>query len=484
VLAGGVVVLFLATARTRSLEATSNLLALPLSLVAAYPAVFTVFGARAWFGEPVFAWAYLLFTMAGACAVARMPESAARGLHHALTITAIAFCLFTAPVLWRALSPPKHLGAADAVERLSAPWPMLRPPSARPDVYHLVLDGMGRPDVLEARYGMPAAPTVESLRRLGFDVDATRGHANYVQTHLSIASMLNGTYLDDLVPPLVASNERAPLRALIARARVPDLFARLGYEVEFIGGGSLAEGAFDHADRCDCPQLWLSEPELGALSLTPLKVLLASGVGHRQVYDRALAVFDAFAHERDGRRPRYVYAHVMTPHPPFVVDASGAFFNPGRALSGADASFYPGPAAEYITRYRGQAAFALRLALAASGRLIEAERRHRRGVIVIVTGDHGPRLGMDALNPAPETGRVVLPVLLAIRWPDGTRLAEAPSSLVNVYRALFQTVFGLDLPMLPDKAYLSSFNRPYQLVPVHGLSQSQDAGARLSGATH
>jgi hypothetical protein len=43
---------------------------------------------------------------------------------------------------------------------------------------------------------------------------------------------------------------------------------------------------------------------------------------------------------------------------------------------------------------------------------------------------------------------------------------EPPKSLVNVYRTLFSRVFGMDLPPLPDRGYVSGFNTPYDLIPV------------------
>jgi Sulfatase len=445
----------------------SNVLAMPLLLAALYPGAYTLASGALPIPETIFAWVYLAVCVLSVPAVAGLGQHVARGMHDVLTIIAAIFVAFTMYVVGRAYWYPKpdpHPVAA-VLDRLTAPLTLPSSVPRRPDVFHLVLDGMGRPDVLESRYGMTIDPLIEKFRALGFHLDDSIGHANYVQTHLSLSSMLNLTYLDDLTTLQGTTNHREPLRQLMWRARVPDAFKRLGYVVEFIGPGSRSEGAFQAADICDCPQLWFSEPEVGTLTLTPLKVVLASGLGQEGLFRRSLSVFKAFERERTSMAPRYVYAHVMLPHPPFVANEAGDFRNPHRQLGGADASFYPGSADEYRTGYRAQATFTLTRALEAATRVVDDARRQGRDVVVIVNGDHGPRLGMDARQPTPESGRFALPVLIAIHWPADLRPDLPPGSLVNVYRTVFRTAFGMNLPPLADRAYVSGFNTPYAVIP-------------------
>ena len=68
----------------------------------------------------------------------------------------------------------------------------------RPDIFHVVLDGYGRTDVFERAYGFSDREFVEGLRKRGFYV-ADDARSNYVQTELSLASMLNLRPVQDLV---------------------------------------------------------------------------------------------------------------------------------------------------------------------------------------------------------------------------------------------------------------------------------------------
>src|SRR5262249_39528774 len=155
-----------------------------------------------------------------------------------------------------------------------------------------------------------------------------------------------------------------PLRDLISTARVPDAFKRLGYWVEDIGSGYLSSGAFAQADRCDCPQLWFADAEVGALSLSPFKMFTA-GLGSRSHYERSVRVFEEFERPRSIAAPRFVFAHVPMPHPPFVADSSGAFTNPTKLMSGGDGSYFSGSRQEYEEGYRAQATFTLSRAVMA-----------------------------------------------------------------------------------------------------------------------
>jgi hypothetical protein len=131
-----------------------------------------------------------------------------------------------------------------------------------------------------------------------------------------------------------------------------------------------------------------------------------------------------------------------------------------------DGSFFAGSVDQYKAGYQAQARFILSRAVRAVTRIVQQEASEGRDVAIIVHGDHGPRLGFDMRNPTLESGQKVLPVLLAVRWPAGRAPATQPESLVNVYRSLFQHAFHLDLPLLPDRSYVSGFARPYRMISV------------------
>lgn len=454
--------------RRCDIKVASNTVALPLLLIGVYPAAFALLLSVARISEGRFATFYLVVCAVLACLAYRTTGLNSRSLHHSLAVVALVFFVFSLSVLTRVYWYPKPYSAdvAAAIRTLVDAPPLEVPPGGRPDVYHLVLDGMGRPDVLAAKYDLHLDSVLEEFRQLGFQVDAGQGSANYVQTHLSLASMLNMSYLDELTAVQGTSTDRRPLRDLISSARVPTVFKRLGYRVEFIGSGYLWNGVFQVADACDCPQLWFADPEIGALSFTPLKVLPLLSAGLRFHYRRVVSTFDRLERVPADDRPRYVFAHLMIPHPPFVVDRLGQFTDPGEMSRWGDGSFFLGTNEEYSAGYRAQATFALKRALLSVRSILAEGERAGRATIVIIHGDHGPRLGFNSRQPTPESGNVVLPVFMAIRTPQATPVRKPPLSLVNVYRAVFRDVFGADVAQLPDRGFVSGFGKPYDTIAV------------------
>ncbi len=106
------------------------------------------------------------------------------------------------------------------------------PPAGQlPDVYYIILDGYGRPDVLRDIYGEDVSGFTGYLTRKGFYV-APRARSNYAQTMLSLGSSLNMEYLDFLDrSPGEGSRVRLPLFALLRDSEVCRLFRSAGYTV-------------------------------------------------------------------------------------------------------------------------------------------------------------------------------------------------------------------------------------------------------------
>ena len=478
-LAVGALVPYVLLLLRHSVVVASTAVGASLLVLGFYPSAHATAEAAGW-NQVAFAWAYLCACIAVGWGVTRVPEAVTRVINDMLVPVAFVFITFAVGLIAReyVVPAPYPPNVQAAMAKLSHPLDIRPTTSWRPDVYDLVLDAMGRPDVLARKYDLVLDSELARWRSLGFDI-VPNGHANYAHTELSLTSMLNMAYLDDLATAEAASNARGPLRYLTSNSRVPAAFKRLGYSVEHIGTGYQALGMFAVADHCDCPQLWFANAEVGTLSLSPFQVLSPS-VGNAAHYSRCLAVFSHFERPRDGGDPRYVFAHVSMPHPPFLTDEQGRFNHSRKALATGDGPYFLGTREEYRAGYKAQAAFAVSRAFASVRRILQDEARQGRDAIIVVHGDHGPRLGFDPLTPSVEAGRDTLPVFLAIYWPRGHEPEREPESLVNVYRVIFRDAFGADLPPLADRAYVSGFRTPYLTTLVPGL-EGRPASARASG---
>lgn len=462
----GLLAMLAAHRATGSGEASTVAVALAVGVWSMYPAVRQTLGAVVTTpGDPVFAAAYLA---AGAWLAARAARSRPETLRHvydAVRTLGIVMIPWMAGLVgyyyWYAPFRDLSRSNVGSTRPLVHPGTAVRPP----DVYQIILDGFGRPDVLRAAYDLDLSAWVRALRARGFTVSPDIGMANYPQTYLSLASMLNGGYLDGLADRMQDSHSRWPLHQLIQHSAVLETFKTLGYQVHVIGSIYSATQRHRLADVCECEFVPFGEFESIVVHGTPIGDLSLAGwdyVPHRNKLERSLTSLELIG---PSPVPRVVVAHIMAPHPPFVFDDQGRFVPHWRPFNFFDGNAFRGSFEEYRHGYRDQATYIARRVLQIVDRLTAIERDSGRQAVIIVHGDHGPRARFHTIDATRTDASESLPVLLAIRWPgDG----EAPEvrSLVNVFRAVFRRYVDPQLPLLPDRAFVSSFVTPYRLIEV------------------
>lgn len=347
-----------------------------------------------------------------------------------------------------------------------------------PDVYWIVLDGYARADVLRSHFGFDNGPFVRFLERRGFRV-AEEAWANYVRTDLTVASMLNATYLEPADVELAVAQ-----RALTKLIDDPWFFAvmrRAGYGVETVRAVPYrtvfpdGDGVFPADDVSPLEELAMSPLLHGVLAQTaagrPATGVLAGA--HRRHLERgfdrlASSVRSSAAAGSEGREPpppKLVYAHLLLPHQPFVFAADGSARRPHlkgfRLWYGIDEGRNP---EDYREGYVGQLRYT-------NARLAEVLERilasSSRPVAVVLMGDHGSALGLHRLDVDKTDLRERLAILAALRLPGcepGRELHRVQP--VNVARLLVLCYLDPAIEPLPRRAYYSPVDRPTVYVPL------------------
>ena len=337
-------------------------------------------------------------------------------------------------------------------------------PEVRADVYYVILDGFGRPDILKERFNLDLDPFVAALRSRGFHVPA-RSQSNYAQTFLSLGSSLNLSYLDPVAGSMGESNDRRLLDYLIQNNALMKLARRSGYRVIAIGSDYAATEHLAGADHCHCEQFGLHEIEATVLNLTPLRAL---PLGRWTYGTHRRKIEESFRHLRQAASesgPKLVFAHLLAPHPPFVFGPDGApASNDDRMYSFGDGSQYPGSRAEYAAGYRNQAQYVARQILATIDELLA---RPGAPPVIVVHGDHGPGSTRDWNDLRGERGRERMGIFSAYHLPGAER-PSLPADLtpVNGMRIMVNRHFGTKLPLLPDVSFASTWAQPYRFEIV------------------
>ena len=161
--------------------------------------------------------------------------------------------------------------------------------------------------------------------------------------------------------------------------------------------------------------------------------------------------------------------------PVFVFDAEGEPVRPDYSFRYADADMLVPEylsREEYIDGYVAQLQYFNR-------RLLETVREIQAAspdpCIIVIQSDHGARLQLQWEDPDPEAMVEAFAILNAYQVP-----AEIEAQIydeispVNTFRLILNYCLGLQMPLLDDRSFFSTWSRPYDFVDVTGLARGDD----------
>ncbi|HSK87760.1 MAG TPA: sulfatase-like hydrolase/transferase, partial [Anaerolineales bacterium] len=328
--------------------------------------------------------------------------------------------------------------------------------SQPPDIYYIILDGYGRADVLENEYGYDNSDFLDSLRDLGFTV-ADCSLSNYAQTQMSLASSLNFDYIDALSDRFVAGSEdRTGLDALIQHGAARLSLEKAGYKTVAFATGFLATEWTDADYFLGPGYSWGQLNEFEALLVeTTLARLIQDGnrfgmqtSGSERFRERTLFTLDTLDELSYIQGPKFVFVHIIAPHPPYVFGPTGG------PVAAADAGTTR--TQEGASHYRDQAIYI-------SSRMMEIVPQiianSDTPPIIVIQGDHGPTV------PSNRQGR--MSILNAYYLPGVDASIPETITPANTFRIIFNEYFGQDLELLDDVSLYSDYDDPFnwKVVP-------------------
>lgn len=362
----------------------------------------------------------------------------------------------------------------DTTPTLVETWPAAEQGSSthdQPDIYYLLLDGYARGDVLDEIYGMNNDDFLASLREMGFTV-ADESRSNYSQTVLSQASTLNMAFVQDLVegtdPDADHIETTGTLMPLVRDSQVRQFLHSLGYTfvafssgygpTEMPGADVYLEPDFGGINTFESLVVRTSVLSLveDAASALRLPISYSGYSAHRE---RVRFVLDTLPEIAGMEGPKFVYVHLLVPHPPFVFRRDGAETEPRYKYTLGDASDFPLDKKGYIEGYREHVLYINDQLLKVLPAISE---RSAASPVIVLQGDHGPGSTLDWGSPTERGVWERMAILNAYRIPGSSSQVIYPSiTPVNTFRLLFNELFGMELALLPDHAYYSGTAHPF-----------------------
>jgi len=370
-----------------------------------------------------------------------------------LTLLAVAGVTLAGAIVRGDAGPVKS-----RIRRTEVSFDSQQRPEQPPDIYYIVLDAYTRSDVLREVFNYDNHELIDYLRARGFYV-ADQSSSNYPWTCMTLASVMNLTYLEQIYPHAVRINPAAPsghhalnpLRQLIRESQIVELLKqRFGYRfVAFDTGYEYsrcrAADRYLSADRIN-----LGEFEDALLAMTPIPALQRHWsqrtTATSQHARRVRFTLDQLPLVSTPGTPTFTFAHILSPHRPFIFDAQGRIAAQGRPCHLA---------------YRAQVAYISQRIRQVIEQILA---RSTRPPVIILHGDHGlqwlPSLGPPASAALVQKTR--FSILLAVSLPGKKHDWLYPTiTPVNLFRGMLRHQFGAKLELLPDRRYWAYLERPW-----------------------
>ena len=321
-----------------------------------------------------------------------------------------------------------------------------------PDIYYIIPDQYIRADTL-LQIGYDNSQFLDSLREIGFFV-ADCSISNYRRTALSLASSLNMDYLFNAIPNKGPKddNAQAVYNALINN-RVTNELKQLGYKtIAFQSGYRWGEwrdaDIFFKPDNNLLLVKYLTPFENLFLESTILKIakdlkwlpfLSNTYMKFGEHYKRVHFVLDTLPEVADLPGPKFVYAHIIIPHNPYVFLPDGSFNQEANTLSWTDTE-------GYIKNLRF-----LNSALAPI--VSQIIQKSESPPIIIIQADHGTAFFKNDRY-----------YILNAYYLPGKNIEDIPSTIspVNTFRLIFNQYFGTDFPYREDVGFHNDIGHPFK----------------------
>jgi len=345
-------------------------------------------------------------------------------------------------------------------------------PEYLPNILFIILDAYARVDVLEEIYGYDNSEFLNFLTKKGF-YTANRSTANYNQTSLTVASILNMTYLNDLVGKRLPteSNDKRPLWKMIRYDnRVFHFLKQRGYKIASFASGR-EDTEIRNADLYLKSGWTLSGFQNALINTTPIPTVLRLLKTTNQFdmhRERVEYILDQLVPLSKEKSPIFVFAHIEVPHTPFVFGPNGEKRYPEKEYNDNDGDWLIREGRltreQYIKGYVDQLVYInKRMTTVINGILSQAENPP----IIILFSDHGPRSMLFWEDPEKTYMRECMSNLNSFFFPDGnySQLYDEITP-VNTFRVIFNQFFNTDLKRLPDKTYYSTAMYCYKFYDV------------------
>lgn len=333
-----------------------------------------------------------------------------------------------------------------------------------PDIYYIILDKYASETTLKDAYNFDNSDFLRYLSNKGFHI-ASQSYSNYLTTDTSLASSLNMKYVNYLADGLGADfQDWDPIYQMIQNNLVGHLLQAKGYQLIHIGSWWGITMEDKHADMnfnyWHMPYFSTVLFEQTAAYPFLVRTGLFDDWNTRHwkcgKYD-----FDKLSELTAINGPKFVFAHILLPHKPWVFNSDGTYLPPSEADRRTTETNYVNQL--LYTNSRVQELIDKLITSSATPPIIVLQADE--GPFPVGTGTDDPSFDWR-IAPAQQLQQK-MGILNAYYLPGIDNNVIYPTiTPVNSFRLIFNYYFNGHFDLLPDKSYAYVGNLPYDFIDV------------------
>ena len=329
------------------------------------------------------------------------------------------------------------------------------------NIIYIVLDSYPSEINLKKYYGYDNTKFLNQLDSLGF-IMPKNSRANYPQTITSIASTLNLKYINNIPKRLSNPNY---LYNIINKNAIASFLKTYGYEYIHFSSGITSNKYSSIADvNYNTYNSGIYDDIYAFFRVTALKKVIDKLTSTKY---KAKAIIDKFMIIKNinlnEKKPKFIFAHIMSPHPPYVFDKNGIIDVNTKTVD----KIYENP---YLNTesYVNQLIYTNDKIINLVNMIMNSSFNEP---IVIIQSDHGSFFTYKSEKfSLKEKVNERMKNFNALYLPSLTENTIYDSiSNVNTFRVILKEYFNQNIDLLEDKSYWSTYEKMFELEDITKL---------------
>jgi hypothetical protein len=327
-----------------------------------------------------------------------------------------------------------------------------------PDIYYIILDGYASSNTLKEFYNYDNDEFTEFLKEKGFYI-ADKSVSNYHTSYLSMASSLNMEYINYLSDIAgIESKDQTLTYGMIRNNKVAHFLKSRGYNFIHFSSGWGPTNYNKYADL----NIGISYLKRNEFQMLLVRTTMIDAFEKQFFKDidrkRILNTFDNLAEIYKVEGKKFVFAHIVCPHPPYLFDRDG------NSVPEADTGMN-GWGLKQKEYYLNQLIFINKKIEILIDEILS---KSEVPPIIILQADHGPRnTFIEGEYPTADIFKEGSRIFNAYHIPsEESNLLYDSITPVNTFRVVFNSYFNTDYELLEDKSYNSFEDEPYRFTDI------------------